>query len=165
MGDKIDYTPINKVNLPKVQWSYMYYSSEYSRIRLQINSKKIPRVYVHLVFCLVTQSSPTLFHPMDCSPPGTSVHGNSPGKNIGVVCHALLQGIFPTQGSNSGLLHCRRILYHLSHQGSLRILEWIAYPFSHGYSQSRNWTRVSCISGGFFTSWATSEAHIYPMTQ
>ena len=43
---------------------------------------------------------------------------NSPGKNTGVGCHSLLQGIFPTQGSNPGLLHCRHILYHLSHQGS-----------------------------------------------
>ena len=46
------------------------------------------------------------------------VHGGSPGKNTGVCCHALLQGIFPTQGLNPGLLHCRRILYHLSHHGS-----------------------------------------------
>ena len=44
---------------------------------------------------------------MDCSPPGSSVHGDSPGKNSGVSCHALLQGIFPTQGSNPGLPHCR----------------------------------------------------------
>ena len=56
--------------------------------------------------------------PMDCNPPGTSVHGDSPGKNTGVGCHALLQGIFPTQGSNPGLTHCKQILYRLSHQGS-----------------------------------------------
>ena len=43
---------------------------------------------------------------------------NSPGKNTGVCCHSFLQGIFPTQGSNSGLPHCGQILYHLSHQGS-----------------------------------------------
>ena len=49
--------------------------------------------------------------PMDCSPPGSPVHGDSPGKNIGVGCCALLQGIFPTQGSNPGLSHCRQILY------------------------------------------------------
>ena len=55
---------------------------------------------------------------MDCSPPGSSVHGDSPGKNTGVGCHALLQGIFPTQGSNLGLLHCRWMLYGLSHQVS-----------------------------------------------
>ena len=43
---------------------------------------------------------------------------NYPGKNIGVGCHTLLQGIFPIQGSNPGLPHCRQILYCLSHQGS-----------------------------------------------
>ena len=58
------------------------------------------------------------FDPMDCSPPGSSVQRDSPDKNTGVSCHTLLQGIFPTQGSNPGLLHCRWILYHLSHQGS-----------------------------------------------
>ena len=78
--------------------------------------------------CLVTQSCLTLCNPVDCSPPDSSVHGDSPGKNTGVGCRALLQGIFPTQGSNPGLLHCRQILYHLSHQGSPRILEWVASP-------------------------------------
>ena len=53
---------------------------------------------------------------MDCSLPGSSV--DSPGKNTGVGCHFFLQGIFPTQGTNLGLLHCRQILYHLSHHGS-----------------------------------------------
>ena len=48
-------------------------------------------------------SCPTLCNPMDCTPPGSSVHGDSPGKHTGVGCHALLQGIFPTQGSNPGL--------------------------------------------------------------
>ena len=43
---------------------------------------------------------------------------DSPGKNTGVGCHSLLQGIFPTQGSNPGLPHCRQTLYLLSHQGS-----------------------------------------------
>ena len=67
---------------------------------------------------LVTYSCPILCDPMDCSPPGSPVHGDLPGKNIGVGCHALLQGIFPTQGLKPGLLHGRWILYHLSHQGS-----------------------------------------------
>ena len=52
------------------------------------------------------------------SPPGCSVHGNSPGKNTRVGCHALLQGIFPTQGSKLDLPHCRWILYQLSYSGS-----------------------------------------------
>ena len=72
--------------------------------------------------------------------------------------HALLQGIFPTQGSNPGLPHCKRFIYHLSLQGSPRILEWVAYPFSRRTTQPRNQTRVSCIAGRFFTSWATREA-------
>ena len=52
---------------------------------------------------------------------------NSPGQNTGVDRLSLLQGIFPTQGSNPGLLHCRWILYELSHKGSPRILECVAY--------------------------------------
>ena len=63
---------------------------------------------------------------------------DSPGQNTGVDCHAFLQGIFLTQGWNPGLPHCRQILYRLSHQGSPRILEWIAYPFSRGSSWPRN---------------------------
>ena len=70
------------------------------------------------MLCLVAQSGPILCDPMDCSPPGPSVHGDSPGKNTGVGCRALLQGIFPTQGLNPGLPNCRQIFYHLSHQGS-----------------------------------------------
>ena len=53
--------------------------------------------------CLVTQSCWSLCDFMDCSPPGSPIHGDSPGKNTGVGCHVLLQEIFPTQGSNSGL--------------------------------------------------------------
>ena len=57
---------------------------------------------------------------MDCILPGSSVHSvhGFPGKSTGVGCHFLLQGIFPTQGLNPGLPHCRQMLYHLSHQGS-----------------------------------------------
>ena len=61
---------------------------------------------------------PAPCNPINCSPTGYSVHGDSPGKNTSVGCHTLLQGIFPTQGSNPGLPHCRQILYHLSYQGS-----------------------------------------------
>ena len=70
------------------------------------------------VLCLVAQSCLSLCDPMDCSPPGSSVHGDSPGENTRVGCHGLLQGIFPTQESTQGLLHCMCILYCLSHQGS-----------------------------------------------
>ena len=67
----------------------------------------------------------------------------SPGQNTGVGSLSLLQGIFPTQGLNPGLPHCRRILYQLSYKGNPRILEWVAYPFSNRSSQPRNGTRVS----------------------
>ena len=63
---------------------------------------------------------------------------NSPDQNTGVGSLSLLQGIFLTQGSNPGLPHCRQILYQLSHKGSPRTLEWVAYPFSSESSQSRN---------------------------
>ena len=77
---------------------------------------------------------------------------NSPGQNTRVGSLSLLQGIFPTQGLNPGLPHCRWVLYQLSHMGSPKILEWVAYPFSSGSSQPRNRTRVSCIAGGLFTN-------------
>ena len=57
---------------------------------------------------------------MDCNLPGLLHPWESPGKNPGVGCHALLQGVFPSQGSNLGLLHCRQILYHLSHYSAIR---------------------------------------------
>ena len=71
---------------------------------------------------------------------------NSSGQNTAVGSLSLLQGIFPIQGLNPGLPHCRRIPYQLSHQGSPRILEGVAYPFSRRSSRPRNRTRVSCIA-------------------
>ena len=67
-------------------------------------------------------------------PHGVYSPWNSPGQNTGVGSCSFLQGIFPTQGLNPGFLHCRQILYQLSHQGSPRILQWVAYPFSSGSS-------------------------------
>jgi len=81
-----------------------------------------------------------------------TIHGILSGQNTGVGSLSLLQGIFPTQGSNPGLPHGRRILYHLSHKGSPRILEWATYPFSSRSSQPRNQTRVFCITGRLFTN-------------
>ena len=86
---------------------------------------------------------------------------NSPGQNPGVVSCSLLQGIFPTQGLNPGLPHCKQILYHLSHKGSPRTLDQVSYPFSRGSSRPRNRTGVSCIAGRFFTNWALRESHRY----
>ena len=98
-------------------------------MQLSLRFLLIPvRDQLHPVLCLVTQSCLTLCDPMDCSPPGSSVHG-------------ILQS---------------------------RILEWILflenifYPFSRGSSWPRNRTGVSCITGGFFTIWATREAPAAP---
>ena len=71
--------------------------------------------------CEVAQSRLTLRDPVECRPPGSTVHGDPPGKNTRVGCHFLLQGIFPTQGSNLGLPHCRHTLYPLRHQRRLKI--------------------------------------------
>ena len=79
---------------------------------------KTPEKSPQQKMCLVTQPCLTLCDPMDCSPPGSSVHGDSLGKNTGVSCYALLQGIYPSQGSNPGFPPCRHIFYCLSHQGS-----------------------------------------------
>ena len=92
------------------------------------------------MLCSVAQSYLTLCNPMYCSPPGFSVHGDSLGKNTGVGCHVLLQRIFSNPGIKPMSPHYMQILYHTSYQGSPRILEWIAYPFSRESSRPRNWT-------------------------
>ena len=71
-----------------------------------------------------TLCDPILYSPWD-----------SPGQITAVGSISLLQGVFPTQGSNPGLPHCRRIPYQLSHKGNPRLLDWVAYPFSSRPSQ------------------------------
>ena len=85
---------------------------------------------------------PTLWDPMDYT-----VHGILQARILEWIT-SLLQEIFPTQGSDPGLPHCRRILYQLSHKGSPRTLEWAACPFSSRSSRPRNQTGVSCFAGG-----------------
>ena len=129
--------------------------------------------------CLVTQSCPTLCDPRDCSPPGSSVHGDSAGKNTEVGCHPL-QGIFLTQGSNPGLPHCRWILYHLSHQGSplltissvqllsrvqLFVTPWTGARqalLSMGLSRQEYWSRLPFPSPGDHPDPASG---FFPMSQ
>ena len=82
----------------------------------------------------VIQSYLILCNLKDCSPPGSSVHGILQARILEWVACCLLHVIFPTQGWRLGF----QILYHLSHQGSPRILEWVAYPFSRGSSPPRN---------------------------
>ena len=72
----------------------------------------------------------------DCKPARLLCLWDSPGKHTGVGCHFLFQGIFLTQGLNLGLLHCRRILYRLSHQGSLTLNETLPKVVSGGALRS-----------------------------
>ena len=65
---------------------------------------------------------------------GYTVHGILQARILECTALPFSRGIFPTQGSNLGLLLCKLILYQLSHKGNPRILEWVAYPFSRGSS-------------------------------
>ena len=123
----------------------------------------------HVQFCATPQ---TVAHQAALSIPVFSMQEY---KNTGIGCHVLLRGIFPTQGLDPGLLHCRWILYQLSHKGSpkplqscsilcdpmdcslpgcsvhfsilhARILEWVAMSSSRGSSQPADQTHVSCVS-------------------
>ena len=118
-----------------------------------------PRMCTHwLVFCLLSLAEETLWQLLvrwkcDLRSHGLSSQWNSPGQNIGVGSRSLLQGIFLTQGLNPGLPHCRQILYQLNHQGSPRILEWVAYISSPGDLPDTGLeAEVSCIAGRFFTA-------------
>ena len=101
------------------------------------------------------QSRPALCNPMDCSPPGSSVHGILWATVLEWVTISFSRGSSWPRDRICVSCIGRQILCYLSHLGSPRILEWVAYPFSRGSSQPRNQTRVSCIAGGYFTSWAT----------
>ena len=94
-----------------------------------------------------------------CYPHGLYNPLNSPGQNTGMGSLSLLQGIFPTQGWNPGLPHCRQILNQLSHKGSPRILEWVAHPFSSGSSDPGIKLGVYYTAGRFFTNWVIREAN------
>ena len=155
IGSLMDYSPWVHKELKMTKQTHNLYRDIcerqfhflYTHICIDVNTD----IYRHICeWMKVTQLCPAFATPW-----------NSPGQNTGIGTFSLLQGIFPTQGWNPGLPHCRWILYQLSQKGSPRILEWVAYPFSRGSSGLRNWTRVSCIAGGFFTSWAKREAQEY----
>ena len=74
-------------------------------------------LFIAVVVVLGARLCPTLCDPMDCGPPGFSLREIFQARiNTGVDCHSLLQRIFPTQGLNPGLLHCRQMLCHLSNK-------------------------------------------------
>ena len=132
----------------------------------------------------VSHSVPNSLWPHGLQPIRLLCPWDFPGKDTGVGCHFLLQGLFPTQGSNPGLLHCRQILYRLSYKGSpwkwkwSRSVQWtVPYQasLSMGFSRQGYWSglpfsspgdlpspgiepQVSCTAGRFFTDCATREA-------
>ena len=120
---------LNQIELYCLKEKLLIFWPGRCQVSLVSNNISVTSIFV---MCLVAHwlSHVWLCDPMDCNPPVSSVHGDFPGQNTGKGWHALLQGIFPTQGSNSGLPHCRQILYSLSHQESLRILEQVACSFS-----------------------------------
>ena len=85
-------------------------------------------------FCIISESESRSVVSNSLPPHGLYSPWNSPGQNTGLGSRFPLQGIFPTQGLNPGLPHCRWIRYQLSHQGSPRIREWVVCPFSTGSS-------------------------------
>ena len=96
----------------------------------------------------VTQSCPTLSDPMDCSLPGSSIHGIFQARVLewGAIAFSESHSVMSNSLRPPGILQAR-------------ILEWVAFPFSRGSSQSRDQTHISCTAGGFFTNWAVREAY------
>ena len=110
------YSAKYPVNQNSVQAVFIFQASTAILWSCQTAHQNIPGA----VRCLVAQLYLNLCGFMECSLPGSSVHGDSPGKNTGVGCHALFQGMLPTQGLNPGLPHCRQTLYQLSHLSLLQ---------------------------------------------
>ena len=90
-------------------------------------------IYIYTsVLCLVAQSCPTLCHPMDCSPPGSSVHGILQARILEWVAMPSSGGSSQRRDQTQAFCTAGRFFYCLKHQGSPRILEWVACPFSRG---------------------------------
>ena len=92
---------------------------------------------LHMYVCYSVMSSSC--NPLGLWPIRLLCPWNSPGKNTGVCDHSLFQRIFPTQGLNLSLLHCRQILYHLSHQRGLFGTEPRLYPLELGLAKMGQW--------------------------
>ena len=110
------YLPIPKTNAAWRLKTPLVYLLNPSLVYLNLDHQMC--VCVCVCVCVSRSVTFNSLWPHGLQPPDSSAHGDSPGKNTGVGCHALLQGIFPTQGLNPGLPHCKWIPYQLSYQGS-----------------------------------------------
>ena len=137
------------------EWIKMWYIYKWN---IGLGLTGIPVVKTLSFHCRWSESCSVMFESL--WPHGLYGPWNSPDQNTGL---GISRGSSQPRDRTEvwGLLHCRQILYQLSHKGSPRILEWVAYPFSSGSSWSRYWTRVSCSAGRFFTNWAIREAHSF----
>ena len=115
---------------------------------------------VPTVLFVAAQSCMTICDPMDCSPPGSSVHGT-------LQARILEWGAMPSSRGSSQARDWTqvsnitgRFFYQLSHRGSSRTLEWVDYPFSRGSFQPRNQTGVSCIAGDSLPAELPGKPHI-----
>ena len=105
----------------------------------------------------MAQSCLTLCDPMDSSPPDSSAHGDSPGKDTGVGSLSLFQRIFLTQESSQSLLSCRQILYHLSYWGSPSPLNKVLLP---RFYKERSWEIKLCQSHDWKPQQSGSRIHV-----
>ena len=147
--------------------SLLFHRDLFSRLEDTILPSLPLRFFTRAVLCLVAQSCPTLCDPMNCSPPGASVHGDSPGKNTGVGYHALSQGIFPTQGSNPGLLHCRWILYWATQEASSPVTNYYAQQqFSLSFVHCKIlYLHVHVYSHMHTHVWCSTHVHVHLHTK
>ena len=110
------------------------------------------------ISCSVVSKSTT---PWTLQPARLLCPWNSPGKNTGVGCHFLLQGIFPTQGLNTGLPHCRPILYYLCHQGRCKHWGWQSWLY---FLFSRPLFTCICVHSQIFVIQEMPAFHLYPQS-
>ena len=125
-----------------------------------LHIKQVGQFLMHLLSIVITEVKWKSLSPVWLFATSWTIQSmrNSPGQNTGVGVRSLLHDL-PNPGIELRSLHCRQILYQLSHKGIPKILEWVAYPFSSGSSQPKNRAGVSCIADGFFTNWAMREEY------
>ena len=117
----------------------------------------------HWWLCLVAQSCSTLCNPMDCNPPGSSVHGDFPGKNTGVACHTLLQMNLPNSKIKLRSPALQMDSLPSEPPGKAKNIGVGSLSLLQGIFPTQESTRISCVAGGFFTSWALREAPYLPL--